>query len=274
MRIFAINLVHPMRLNQDPYRHWQSSESEQQADPKNSPQPTCFDRCANAIWCKICDLVKKHEPQFRLDRGRRFGFSFLRLVVENRQFTSTAQAHRCIWAENEVIAMTLRTYALKPEETSEVCAYRCSIIPENSLAKLKVGRSKTKAQLIEVSRTGFTVAIPRKLARKISPSSRCELSFGSEVWAVRKSSCVDEGKFSHVQFDRVREKTKIKLPRAYLGYLLPKFDPKSEPELLLFLMLSFIVCVVSLPGVGDQIGTAPKVRKGIQVVWKELTRFF
>ena len=94
------------------------------------------------------------------------------------------------------------------------------------------------------------------------------------MWAVRKESFSKVGDSCHVYFDRIRERTKIKVPRASFDYLLPKYDPRADPELLLFLTLALIVSVVSLPGIGDQLGTAPKVRKGVNAVWKEVTRFF
>lgn len=160
------------------------------------------------------------------------------------------------------------------QESAIQPAFKCAVTPDNSSAKLKIGVRRIDARLVAISRTGFTVELPTKLARTISPASICELSFGSEVWAVRKESFSNVGNSSHVYFDRIREKTKIKVPRASFDYLLPKYDPRADPELLLFLTLALIVSVISLPGIGDQLGTAPKVRKGVNAVWNEVTRFF
>lgn len=153
-------------------------------------------------------------------------------------------------------------------------AFRCVIAPENSAAKISVGRKCYDAAVVNVSRTAFTVRIPTRLAKKISPLRVCRLAFAQERWEVRKESVEEDGNFSHVGFTRVREITKLRVPSTAFASAMPKFGPKTDPELLLCLLIAFIVACVSLPGIGDNLGTAPRVRNGIATVWQALTSLF
>ena len=160
------------------------------------------------------------------------------------------------------------------QEDARTAAFRCAITPDNSSATIKVGRRRISVSLVEVSRVGFTVRMPLKVARRISTSKTYLLTLKSEIWEVQKEADRIQGDASDVRFVRVRERTKIKLPKNHFGYLIPRFDPRTDPELLLFLMLAFITAIVSLPGIGDNLGTAPRVRKGVQTIWHEVGRVF
>ncbi len=41
---------------------------------------------------------------------------------------------------------------------------------------------------------------------------------------------------------------------------------QADPAFLMFMMIVFLIMCVTLPGIGDKLGTAPKVRSGVHCV--------
>lgn len=160
----------------------------------------------------------------------------------------------------------------------ERCAFRCSIPPEHSAAKLKVGRRFHSVSIVDTSRNGFTLRAPTALANKLKLDSCYDLYFAGERWEVRLESRYSESSESMTMgCSRVRDLTKLRSPSSWCLPLLPKQDAQSDPTFLLYLILAFLVAVFCLPGMGDGLGTAPKVRKGVntlvdvgQDLWKNI----
>ena len=146
-------------------------------------------------------------------------------------------------------------------------AFRCAIAPENSAAKLKVGGKQYDVSVLDTSRSGFTISLPSKQANRLDGKKALELRFRDEQWEVAKQSAYNESPaVTHVGLHRVRDLTKIEEPSSWGFTLLPKFASNTDPFFLLYLMVAFLVACICLPGVGDSLGTAPKVRKGIHSV--------
>lgn len=150
-------------------------------------------------------------------------------------------------------------------------AYRCQIPPENSAATLIVGKKTHQVAVLDTSRNGFTVRTARGLARRLRTGAKYEIHFAGEKWEVEKVSQYNDGtKDWHVGFRRIRELTKFKTPSGLASTLFGKSGVRTDQTLLLYLALSFVLCVLCLPGLGDQLGTAPLVRDGVKHVVDEV----
>ncbi len=78
-------------------------------------------------------------------------------------------------------------------------AFRCSVAQENSAATLKVGRKLAKVNILDTSRSGFTIRIGQDLASKLNDRQKYELRFAGETWEVqRKSSFSESNEFAHI----------------------------------------------------------------------------
>ena len=140
-------------------------------------------------------------------------------------------------------------------------AFRCTVAPEDAAAKLKIGRKTHDVAVLDTSRDGFSVQIPSRLAGKIKSGQTVELLFAGEHWQIRQESKFQEtDDFARVGFSRVQELTKIEPPTSWFYTFVPKFNAHSDPSFLMYLMVAFLLACVALPGVGDSLGTAPKVR--------------
>lgn len=158
--------------------------------------------------------------------------------------------------------------------SAEDRAFRCSIAPEFSAARIKIGRRRYDANVLDTSRDGYTLRLPHKIADKLSCGAKAELWFRNEHWQIqRKSHYRDCDQFDHVGFQRITELTRIREPKSH-GALLPKVSANADPGLLLYLTLIFIFACFALPGLGDNIGTAPIIRDSVKSVFDSARSFF
>jgi hypothetical protein len=145
--------------------------------------------------------------------------------------------------------------------------YRCCITSENSGGKLRVGRQLHKICVVDTSRTGFGIRVPNALSKKIRDKSKLFLIFGGETWEVAlKSRYSEDSQYVNLGLTRVRELTKITCPTSWCWSFFRNPAAQTDPTFLAFLVLAFLAAVVSLPGIGDSLGTAPKVREVIESV--------
>ena len=152
-------------------------------------------------------------------------------------------------------------------------AFRCAVAPENAAAKLKIGFSKYDVAVLDTSRSGFSVKMPTKIAKKIREGDQCVLLYNDEVWEVQKEAQFASGKKSvNVGFSKVSDLTKIETPKGSIVASNKGFSA-ADPSFLMYLMLAFIFVCLAMPGLGDNLGTAPKIRFGIQTIWEIITDF-
>jgi hypothetical protein len=145
--------------------------------------------------------------------------------------------------------------------------YRCCIVSENSGGLLRVGRKTHKICVVDTSRTGFGIRVPNAVSKKIKDKSKLLLIFGGETWEVAlKSRYSEDSQYVNLGLTRVRDLTKITCPRSWGWSLLRNPAAQTDPTFLAFLVLAFLTAVITLPGIGDSLGTAPKVREVIESV--------
>lgn len=157
-----------------------------------------------------------------------------------------------------------RTMARQNDDRS---AYRCTVAPENSRAQLVVGRKKYDVSIQETSRDGFGVRMSNTLASKLSDMKVYELLYAGEDWLVTKEGHYTDDDVTVVGFKRQKEVTKIKSPVSWFPFL-SSSRSQSDPAFLLYLMIAFLVACVALPGMGDSLGTAPRIKKGFQTIFE------
>ncbi len=149
----------------------------------------------------------------------------------------------------------------------ERAAFRCAIAPEDSAARIKISGRWYDCAVVNASRDGFGVRLPSRLAKTLRISKRIELKFRSERWEVlRASEYFDTDDLMIVGLLRVRELTRVRVKNSIGLTLVPKFSADTDPSFLLALVVAFLVTCVCLPGIGSHLGTAPKVRDGVNSV--------
>lgn len=162
------------------------------------------------------------------------------------------------------------------EEKKRRKAFRCAIAPEHSQAVLRVGSRKHAINVLDTSRDGFTLRCPARLAKHFKAGGDAKLIFRGEVWAVRRISLYNESSdFVHIGCERIQDVTRVKAPKSsFLAAMTPRFATSSDPTFLMFLVVALIIAVVSLPGIGDRLGTAKKINRGIKSVANEVDDIF
>lgn len=155
-------------------------------------------------------------------------------------------------------------------------AFRCAVAPEYSKGILSVGISKYAINVLDTSRDGYTIRCPARVGSKLKPGKTARLAFRGETWEVDRNSLYNESKdYIHLGCTRVRELTRIKPPKTSMfAALAPRISLSSDPGFLMFLLIAFMVAVVSLPGLGNKLGTAPRIQKGISEIAKGFGDYF
>lgn len=148
-------------------------------------------------------------------------------------------------------------------------AFRCSVAPENSSATLIAKGKKFQVRVLDTSREGFTIQVSERLVSKLANGQVLRLLFNGENWEVRKQSHYNDDGSVNVGLQRIRELTKIKIPSNWFRFF-QKSPGTGDPTLAVYLMIAFLIACIALPGLGDNLGTAPRIRDGVQAVVKAL----
>ncbi len=154
-------------------------------------------------------------------------------------------------------------------------SFRCAIAPEDGAAMLKINGKLYPCHVVNTSREGFGVVVPSQIADRLKKRSKLELIFRNENWEVSKSWDFHEndGKTS-LGLVRIRELSKPKVATSWGFSVMPNFSSNTDPSFLMALLVAFVVTCLCLPGIGDNIGTAPKVRKGVNTMMKHVKETF
>lgn len=161
----------------------------------------------------------------------------------------------------------------------ERSSFRCSVPPENSAAKLRIGRKYHNINITETSRDSFTACMPQATFESIGAREDLKIYFSGEVWTVRR--CSDHTypnsgvPITKVGFKRLKELTPFKQPSSsFFQLFTTKSHGTTDPTFLMYLMLAFLFACLALPGMGDNLGTAPRIRDGVQEIARMIASFF
>ncbi len=143
--------------------------------------------------------------------------------------------------------------------------YRCLIPPDSCNAIIKLGSLKIKCQIVDLSREDFQVRVPKGKVKMIRAARRIELRYHDERWQVSLAgSC--QAAAETVYLKREKELTKTKLPSPWTALTSLGLSQQTDPRFVFTLMVAFIFACIALPGLGDKIGSAPRLKKGIHSV--------
>jgi len=153
-------------------------------------------------------------------------------------------------------------------EKDRQSAYKCAIAIENSAAELRVGSKSYSVAVLDASRDGYTIRVPNAILNRIHNKPSCRLEFASELSeVVSESEFADCTEFTNIGMKRVRDLTVIKMPSGFQFSFGSMFSLQQDPTFLLALMIAFLLACFCLPGIGDQVGTAPKVSRAVSGAW-------
>jgi hypothetical protein len=151
-------------------------------------------------------------------------------------------------------------------------AFRCAVLPEQSAARLRLGMTSRPVRVTDTSREAFTLDVDYATFRRLAEGRRATLEYQGETWDVVCTATFQlMDQQYHVSLARVRDRTRVRGPKTTFWSLLPTTNAAASPALPLALLLSFLFACVALPGMGDSLGTAPKIRKIVQDIWHRAT---
>ncbi|MFK7738656.1 MAG: hypothetical protein AB8B50_21710 [Pirellulaceae bacterium] len=149
-------------------------------------------------------------------------------------------------------------------------AYRCAVSTDNAAGRLRIGKKKFDVQVTYTSRVAFTIRTTPAIAKKIKDKRRCILTHNGEKWEVFKESHFEENGCVEILLNRGRELTKIKENKTSLAVFTSSQNSQRDPAFLFYLMLAFLFAFVALPGLGDSIGTAPRIQNGFKIIYQSV----
>lgn len=154
-------------------------------------------------------------------------------------------------------------------------AFRIPVAPKESKASLRCGGQRIPVTLQETSIEGYTVTVA------IKHSHRLKLG---RTWTLvcRNERCRVHGEWLFVPqvgplqvgLRRLAEDAAplyvggISLP---FGFRLRKFTDSNWPELIFTGSLLSLFTLLSMPGLGDDLGTAPRIRRFVNEVMRAIT---
>jgi hypothetical protein len=144
--------------------------------------------------------------------------------------------------------------------------------PQDSLGFLEHESFGTAVKVIDRSSGGFTVAIAADKAVLFPGGENATLTIGTQHYTVMISGYYREGnRKSHLGLKRV---TSTEPPKRNTHRLHPKNAAPNQPNqrerFTYGIFIAFLIGLISLPGLGDWLGTAPWIRG---VVHSSLARF-
>ncbi len=145
-------------------------------------------------------------------------------------------------------------------------AYRCVISSDDCICRIRLGRKDTVCEIIDLSRDDFRLRIPQGFEKSLLKAKRIELRYHGERWLVRLNKDASQEHADSVVVDRIEELTPIKMPSPWTTLFSLQMSRDTDPRFVLALMLAFIGACLALPGIGDKLGTAPKIKNGIDNV--------
>jgi hypothetical protein len=74
-----------------------------------------------------------------------------------------------------------------------------------------------------------------------------------------------------VVLERIAELTPVKMPSPWTTLFSLQISRNTDPKFLLALMVAFIVVCLALPGIGDKLGTAPRIKNGVGTFLRAFT---
>ena len=165
------------------------------------------------------------------------------------------------------------SYRTIPSET-KAKTYRCKVVGDCP-ATLYVGHKAVKVFVRETSGSGFTLGIDPKLAKKVKSGRSYDLRYDDrrvQVIAETFSETV-QGE-ARLQVGTIREfepqeRWAFRLPFTK-GSRVMKHDSIIGSGAAYGGFVLVLFCVMSLPGIGEQLGTAPRIESALEMMGRNI----
>lgn len=151
-----------------------------------------------------------------------------------------------------------------PVNEDRSIAYRCQVSDDQCHAVIRVRGHKLKCRILDVSRDDFHVRIQNG-RNKVNKAKKIEVFYKGEHWLVavdHRDTPPDE-----LFLRRLDELTPMEKPSAWATLARLNLSSQTDPRFVMTLLLAFIFACLALPGLGDRLGTAPKVKGGIHTIF-------
>ena len=158
-------------------------------------------------------------------------------------------------------------------KTHETRFYRCAVHEDNAEAVLCNRRRRLDARVQEISIDGFTVLLRRQDAERLTAGRPWRLEYSGATVEV-DGEWFRDSPDGNVQIGlrRLRDLTKLD---STSGSVLSRRRPTSVREsghsgLIFSGLLLTVFLILAMPGVGDALGTAPRIESAILSIWSAL----
>lgn len=165
--------------------------------------------------------------------------------------------------------MPEHTYKTLPT-TGQEKVYRCKVVGD-AAAILQVGSKHVNCHVRETSGSGFTVGLEQKLAKKIKLGQKIELRYEDRRILVMAKAFVEsvQGE-ARLMIETIREfepkeRWAFRLPFSRGSRVINHESGISSGAAYGGFVL-VIFCVMSLPGIGDKLGTAPRIETALKMM--------
>ena len=161
------------------------------------------------------------------------------------------------------------------DESSGQPYYRCAVPDELSRGCLHVGWKKAIASIQETSIDGFTILVPSRFRKALRSKRRWTLEFQSAFFEVAPEwYCETKDGRVQIGLCRLSDLTKpeaIRRPKVAWHQRAGMHDSGYASSIFWGLLLAAFM-VLALPGVGDQLGTAPIIQSSFEWILKSLNQ--
>jgi len=176
-----------------------------------------------------------------------------------------------------VKAMAEYTYRTVPTKKHEK-VYRCKVV-ENTKATLQVGRSLLKVEVRETFGSGFTLGVAPKLAKRIKSGRRYQLRYDDRRIEVHARGYVEsqKGEFrllvDIIHEYEPKERWAFRLPFTK-GRRIMTHDLGISSGAAYGGFVLILFCALSLPGIGDKLGTATRIEAALKLMGRNLVETY
>jgi len=154
------------------------------------------------------------------------------------------------------------------EPKSDRGFFRCPVQDDESSATIHILGKKIPVQLQDRSIDGFSVMVEPRHSRKLQMGPQWILQAGDERVEVL-AQWIFNAPDGVIQIGLRRLQDLTPQPKAtWFPCHRPYRKNSSNPELLLAGVLLFLILVLSLPGIGDALGTSGTIQQGITILFE------
>lgn len=164
---------------------------------------------------------------------------------------------------------------IAPTQSSGAAAFfRCPVQAEHNQALIRVGRRSSKAEVTETSIDGFTVTVAAKFAKRLNVGRPWVLEYDGTRTEVHPQWIFNSPDGAmQLGLRRLRDLTRP--PKIQSGSILgriggKRYEQPGHTAVAFGGFVLFLFSLMSLPGLGDRLGTAPRIQGAMQWVVHEL----